>query len=183
MVPIVQKDNEILRKVAKEVAISDIGSPKIKKILSDMKIALDSQEDGVAIAAPQIGVSLRIFVVSEKALDIPDKKEDRKKRVKDPKKVYGHITYINPVITKISKDKSLMEEGCLSVRYAYGKVDRSEKATVKAYDENGKLFTKGASGLMAQIFQHETDHLNGVLFVDKAIDVKEIPPEKESQKS
>jgi 3-phosphoglycerate kinase len=87
MVPIVQKDNEILRKVAKEVAISDIGSPKIKKILSDMKIALDSQEDGVAIAAPQIGVSLRIFVVSEKALDIPDKKEDRKKRVKDPKKV------------------------------------------------------------------------------------------------
>jgi peptide deformylase len=101
----------------------------------------------------------------------------------DPKKVYGHITYINPVITKISKDKSLMEEGCLSVRYAYGKVDRSEKATVKAYDENGKLFTKGASGLMAQIFQHETDHLNGVLFVDKAIDVKEIPPEKESQKS
>jgi hypothetical protein len=53
-----------------------------------MKIALDSQEDGVAIAAPQIGVSLRIFVVSEKALDIPDKKEDRKKRVKDPKKVY-----------------------------------------------------------------------------------------------
>jgi peptide deformylase len=59
----------------------------------------------------------------------------------------------------------------------YGKVKRAEKATVVAYDEYGKKFTKGGSGLLAQIFQHETDHLDGVLFIDKAKFIEEIPPE------
>ena len=70
----------------------------------------------------------------------------------------------------------MTEEGCLSVRYLYGKVKRSVKATIEAYDENGKRHTFGASGLLAQIFQHEMDHLSGVLFTDTAIDVEEIIP-------
>ena len=71
-----------------------------------------------------------------------------------------------------------MPEGCLSVRWLYGKVSRAEKARVRAYDETGKLFEMGGSGLLAQVFQHETDHLNGVLFVDTAIDIEDLPPEK-----
>lgn len=176
MEPIVQNGNLVLRQVAKEVLISDILSPDIKNILQRMKVALDSQDDGVAIAAPQIGVSLRIFVVSEKALEIPDDVNERKKKPIDMTKHYGHIVFINPVLKKISKTKSKLEEGCLSVRYAYGKVNRAKQATVDAYDENGIFFTRGGSGLMAQIFQHEIDHLNGILFIDKATDVKEMPP-------
>src|SRR5581483_3546621 len=153
---ILQKEAAVLRKVAEPV--SEIKSEKTKKILAEMKQALDSQDDGVAIAAPQIGYSLRIFVISPKITSSPN------------------LVYIKPVIQKISKNKKLVEEGCLSVRYLYGQVSRSTKATIEAYDENGKKFTKGASGLIAQIFQHEVDHLNGVLFTDKAKSLEEIPP-------
>ena len=76
-------------------------------------------------------------------------------------------------LTDLSREKEWMPEGCLSVRPLYGKTFRSVKATVVAYDENGKKFTRGASGLLAQIFQHETDHLKGILFIDHAKDVKE----------
>ena len=69
-----------------------------------------------------------------------------------------------------------MPEGCLSVRPLYGKTFRSTKATITAYNKNGKKFTRGASGLLAQIFQHETDHLNGILFIDHAKDIKEEVP-------
>ena len=63
------------------------------------------------------------------------------------------------------------------MRWLYGKTFRSKKATIMAYDENGKKFTRGASGLLAQIFQHETDHLNGILFIDHAKDIKEELPQ------
>jgi peptide deformylase len=72
-----------------------------------------------------------------------------------------------------------MPEGCLSVRWLYGNTFRSKKATVTAYDENGKKFVRGASGLLAQIFQHETDHLVGTLFIDHAKNIKEELPPKE----
>jgi len=170
MVDIVQKDNPILREVAKGVPIEAISSPKIQKILADMKVALDSQDDGVAIAAPQIGISLRIFMVSGKVIGYM-KGDENEKRCHD-------IVFINPIITKRSKEKKYMEEGCLSIRYLYGKVNRSTKVQITGYDELGNGFTRGGSGLLAQIFQHETDHLDGVLFTDTAKDVEDIPPEK-----
>lgn len=178
MISIVQTGDPVLRQKAKEVPEKSITSAKIQKVLSDMKIALDSQEDGVAIAAPQIGESLRIFLISERVFEVPEELADRRREKKDMKKKYGHLIFINPVITKISKEKALLEEGCLSVRYKYGKIERAVKATVAALDENGKKFTRGGSGLMAQIFQHETDHLNGVLFIDTAQDIKDVPPEE-----
>jgi peptide deformylase len=163
---IVQKDNPVLRQIAEDVPISLIKTPKIQKIISDMKKALASQDDGVAIAAPQIAVPLRIFVVSGKANDIVKKTEGCPDEV-----------FINPIITKISKDKKLVDEGCLSVRYLYGKTKRSTKATVEAYNEKGEKISRGASGLIAQIFQHETDHLNGILFTDHAKQIRDLPPE------
>ncbi len=167
MKKIVQTPDKVLFQKAEKVTLSDIKTPKIQKVLAEMSFLMDKEEDGVAIAAPQIGYSLQIFIVSKKAFEMSKKFKDIDK----------NMVFINPEIIKMSKNKKEMEEGCLSVRYLYGKVYRSEKATVKALDENGKEFIMGASGLLAQIFQHEADHLEGILFTEKAKDLKEILPE------
>jgi peptide deformylase len=190
MKKILQTKEPVLRKVAAEVPVGSIKTVKIKKILKEMSEALKSQDDGVAIAAPQIGYSLRIFVVAGKVFGpafsqqgLSEREEREKERAastpgRDPGEKYPgpepkDVVFINPKISRLSKDKEWLPEGCLSVRPLYGKTFRSKKATVEAYDENGKKFTRGASGLLAQIFQHETDHLNGILFIDHAKDVKE----------
>ena len=162
MVEIVQDGHKALRKIADEVTENEFGSTKLLKILSDMKEALDSQDDSVALAAPQIAITKRIFIVSSKILKNEEVEKD------------FPLMYINPIITKISSDKKKMDEGCLSVRPLYGIVKRSTRATVEAFDENGEGFSISASGLIAQIFQHEIDHLDGVLFIDKAKHVKEL---------
>lgn len=174
MKKILQKEAPVLRKISLDIPVEDIALPKIQKIISEMKEALASQNDGVAIAGPQIGYSLRIFVVSAKVLFLVKKKTDVEE-ITDS--LQEDMVFINPVIKKISKEKRIVEEGCLSVRYLYGKVKRNNKAIVEAYDEYGKKITEGASGLLAQIFQHEIDHLNGILFIDKAKYVEEILPE------
>lgn len=173
---ILQKEASVLRDTAKEVPVEQIKSFRIRTILKEMREALDSQDDGVAIAAPQIGYSLRIFIVSGKIVDIIKNKKTSTPNGQGAEE-QATIVFINPKIVKVSKEKKVVEEGCLSVRYLYGKVSRSNKATVVAYDENGKKFERGGTGLLAQIFQHEVDHLNGVLFIDKAKYVEEIIPE------
>ena len=185
MIEIVQKENKILRKIAKPVAIEEIRSAKIRKILADMKEAMNSQNDSVAIAAPQISESVRIFIVAKKVFDIDEEtttiKNGAEKIKKSPPAIENSIddlVFINPEIIKLSKKKEGMDEGCLSVRWLYGRVKRSTNITVKAYNEKGEKFTRGAGGLLAQIFQHEIDHLNGILFTDKASDIEEILPEK-----
>jgi peptide deformylase len=112
--------------------------------------------NGVAIAAPQIGVPLRIFLVHSTSTD------------KREKGILPEIIAINPTIVKLSRKKHIVGEGCLSVGDDYGAVKRSTHATLRAYDEKGNEYERGASGLLAQIFQHEVDHLDGILFVDKA---------------
>lgn len=191
MKKILQKGEKVLRQTAKEIPISQIKTLKIKTVIKEMKASLRSQSDGVAIAAPQIGYSLRIFVVSGKIFnasfaDVSGEglsqddgprgsagptgtDSDRPQRASAKPK---DLIFINPKISKLSRDKEWVPEGCLSVRPFYGKTYRSKKAIVTAYDENGNKFERGGSGLLAQIFQHETDHLNGILFIDHAKDVK-----------
>ncbi len=168
-VTILQRNDPVLRAIAKPVASADIGSDKIKKVIEDMKIALHSQRDGIAIAAPQIGESLRIFVVDGSLL---------KKADKAYKGEGGDLVFINPEIVKLSKDKEEVEEGCLSVRWLYGKIKRSTRATLRALNEKGQEVERGASGLLAQIFQHETDHLDGTLFIDAADELWEMTEEE-----
>ena len=139
-----------------------------------MKNSLAKEKDGVALAAPQIGQAVRIFVIS-KNLPILEAIEKEEKGVKP---LPADLIFINPVITKKSREQKLITEGCLSVRWWYGEVKRSTKATVKAYNEKGECFTLGAAGLLAQAFQHEIDHLDGVLFIDKAENLAEVKPEK-----
>ena len=78
----------------------------------------------------------------------------------------------------MSATKKDLDEGCLSVNELYGKVPRATKALIEAYDEYGMKFTRGASGLLAQIFQHEIDHLDGVLYIDKASELKKLESRK-----
>ncbi len=190
MIKILQKGegDKILRAEAKEIPVKDIVSSPIKKIIKEMSLALRSQDDAVAIAAPQIGYSLAIFVVAGKVFS-EDFLKDENEKTKDEinstpknKKMPPDAVFINPKITKLSKEKEWTPEGCLSVRWLYGKHLRSKKASVSAYDENGNKFVRGASGLLAQIFQHETDHLKGVLFIDDAIEVREEEPIVEKKK-
>jgi len=159
---IVQIGDQVLRNKAVEVPPTLFKTKKLADILQKMKVALDSQKDGVAIAAPQIGLPYRIFLVSEKAYH---------GNTKDIR-----LVFINPVIIKKSKTTEVMAEGCLSVRWKYGEVKRSVNTTVEAYDENGVKFTRVGGGLLSQIFQHETDHLDGVLFIDKAKNVVDQKP-------
>ena len=176
MKEIVQKNDKVLRLKTKEIPIKEITIPKIKKVLKEMSAALKSQSDGVAIAAPQIGYSLPIFVVSGKIFHEDFIKGEEEFDKVPQREIPKDLVFINPKISKLSRDKDWVPEGCLSVRWLYGKTFRSKKATVTAYDENGKKFSRGASGLLAQIFQHETDHLNGILFIDHAKDIKDEPP-------
>jgi peptide deformylase len=172
---ILQKDDPQLRKTAEEVPLEEIGGEKINKILIEMAETLDKCEDGVALAAPQIGILLRMFVISPKAFLIQEPPEENLKKKKESNK----LIYINPVITKKSVKKVVLDEGCLSVRGIFGKIKRHDKVTITAYDERGNKFTRGASGLLAEIFQHETDHLDGVLFIDSAKDLVKIEAKKE----
>lgn len=184
---IVSEGHPALRQVAEEIPLSEIKSVKIQHLIEDMKQALASQDDGIGLAAPQIGVPLRIFLVSKRIFstqktngeDIEPGAETKKStpKVIAPSAHMDDLVFINPVLTKESKEKKWMEgEGCLSVRWVYGKVRRSTKVTIRAYDENGRVFERGAGGLLAHIFQHEVDHLNGVLFIDKAKDLEQVDP-------
>jgi peptide deformylase len=159
--PVVQEGSTVLRAIASAVAKKDIQSPKIKRVISRMKKVLAGEEYGVAIAAPQIGQGLRIFVVSGRAMLPEDALED----AVPP----ADLTFINPELSRLSRAKKEMSEGCLSVRGKYGTVLRHEKASVKALNEKGEAFTYNGTGLMAHIFQHEYDHLEGILYIDKAV--------------
>lgn len=165
MAKLVPENHEALHHTAAAVPVEEITSPKIKKVLKDMRDALRSYNvegfSGLAIAAPQIGVPLRIFYVEDMH---PDRKDGPDIPI---------LVAINPEIVKLSKQKKIVGEGCLSVPGAYGAVERATRATIRAYDADGKRYERGGSGLLAQIFQHECDHLDGFLFTDRAEQVWE----------
>jgi len=168
---IVQVGTPVLRATSEEVPVTEILTERIQTILRDMTEALDAEPDGAALAAPQIGISLRIFILSKRVFGT-DSTHDASS--KDP-----HLVYINPEIIRRSKRKKVVDEGCLSVRGKYGTIARATNVTIRAYDEHGRLFERGAGGLLAQAFQHETDHLNGTLFIDQADEVWDVPtPER-----
>jgi peptide deformylase len=174
MAKLVPQHHPALHEIAQAVPRDAILSPKIQKVIKDMRDALHSYNVegffGVAIAAPQIGVPLRIFLVE-------DMNPERDKKESVPT-----LVAINPALVKVSKKKKIVGEGCLSVPDSYGAVNRSLQATIRAYDEHGKSYERGASGLLAQIFQHECDHLDGILFVDRAEKVWEKVEEMENRK-
>ncbi len=162
-----EHDNPVLRSVAAPVPLEHLHSAEIKKLITDMQKLLVKEEYGVALAAPQVGESVRLFIVSGRALARAAQDDDDEN---EPTPLPDQV-YINPEIISISRKKSDKHEGCLSVRGKWGMVPRYEKATVRAYNEHGVRFTRGASGFLAHIFQHEMDHLEGILYTDKATEL------------
>lgn len=156
-----EQENPHLREHAHPVRREDIGSARLAGIIADMQRLLAAEEHGVALAAPQVGESIRLFIVSGRALAAAQ--DESAAPLPDQ-------IYINPKLVKMSKTKTNKHEGCLSIKGYWGMVPRAEKATVRAFDERGRAFTRGASGFLAHIFQHELDHLDGILYTDKAVE-------------
>lgn len=182
-----EKDNPALREIAREIPTADIRSTRTQQLISEMKALLSKEEYGVALAASQVGEPIRLFIVAGRALardsrNAPLRQAQGKPNKVDlppaSSKVERDQVYINPVMTKMSRMKKGKHEGCLSIRGKWGIVKRAEKATVRAYDETGQLSTRGASGFLAHVFQHEMDHLEGILYTDKTTHVYDEPREK-----
>ncbi len=157
MAKLVPENHPALHRIADAVTDEEFKTGTVTKIIKDMKAALKTYSvDGfvaVAIAAPQIGISKRIFLVEDQSTD-RDSLES--------------FVAINPTIVKVSKKTSLVGEGCLSIPEYYGLVRRHKKATMRALDEHGQEYVIEAEQLLAQILQHEVDHLDGILFTDRA---------------
>ncbi|MBI5742418.1 MAG: peptide deformylase [Candidatus Niyogibacteria bacterium] len=168
--PIIQDGDPVLRKTPPELPLPEITSRRIQDIIHEMSESLYSSANGIGIAAPQIGYSLPIFLISEEAMQKPGAPHNHEAG----KRHWKHFVFINPKLIKSSQKKELLDEGCLSVDGVYGRVRRARQVTVEAYNEKGGKFRVGASGLYAQALQHEMDHLNGVLFIDKAEAVEPI---------
>ncbi len=167
------EENPALRSISREISVNDIGSKKIRTLIAEMKTLLSKEDHGVALAAVQVGEPVRLFIVSGRALargkrTSPD--EDGSETLKPTKKIarVNDEVFLNPTLLKLSRGKVLKHEGCLSIRGKWGEVPRAEKAVLSYLDEAGKRHERGASGFLAHIFQHEMDHLEGVLYIDKA---------------
>ena len=142
---IIKEGDPILRKISKPV--KEI-TPRILRLLDDMKETLIAAE-GAGLAAVQVGVLRRIVLVEhEKA---------------------GLLELINPEIIKSSDARQQELEGCLSIPGKWGITDRPDSVTIRAMDRNGKYFTMSGDGLSARAFCHELDHLDGILYTDRAV--------------
>lgn len=157
MAKLVPENHPALHRMAAEVTPEELTDGTVAKIVKDMKAALKEYAvDGfvaVAIAAPQIGVSKRIFLVEDQSTD---------------RDSLPSFVAINPRLVKVSKKTALVGEGCLSIPEYYGLVRRHKKASLEATDAHGDTFLLESDGLLAQIMQHEIDHLDGILFTDRA---------------
>lgn len=184
MKEIVQDGAQILRNVSEQLPEKLFRSNELSSLIDDMAEALDRYPEGVAIAAPQIGVPYRIFIVrKDRTLPPPVQGSTLNSDVQGGT-LYAKPeveVYINPEIVKTSRRRIESDEGCLSVHGVYGTTKRHERITIKARLQDGSHIQRGAGGLMAQIFEHEIDHLNGILFIDHAKRLIKIPnkyPEK-----
>lgn len=146
MLDIITLGDETLREKCER--ITEFG-PEIA-VLADAMIDSMREEQGIGLAGPQVGVTKRIF-----AAGLVDEQP---------------IVFINPEIIETSQETVVFEEGCLSIPGVYADVRRPSMIKIQAQDVKGKPFTLEASGMLARVIQHENDHLQGVLFVDKLSD-------------
>ncbi|NCP87300.1 MAG: peptide deformylase [Anaerolineae bacterium CG_4_9_14_3_um_filter_57_17] len=156
---IVTVPHEVLRRKARPV--TDFGE-NLQTLIDDM-VETMRQAPGVGLAAPQVGVAERVIVVEYYEHEEDEENEDE--QTPAPKRLY---TLVNPEITRASKEMEVGAEGCLSIPGVMGDVERHLAITVKAQNRRGQPVTLRLKDWTARIFQHEIDHLNGVLFTDRA---------------
>ena len=142
---VVHYPDPVLRRKAVPVAAVD---DRVRALVADMFRVMD-EEEGAGLAAPQVGESLRIFVTGSHERGVERR------------------AYVNPVLVEVGGEFESMEEGCLSLPDIRGSVRRPTQVTIRALDERGREFTETASDFRARVWQHEFDHLEGILIVDK----------------
>lgn len=147
VLPLTTLPSKILHNISVDLPVDVLQS--YKELGKDM-IETMLENDGIGLAAVQIGQNINLFTIN-----------------KDVTKGSDHLILCNPTITFLSKGTNVMEEGCLSCPGIYGNVRRPEKIRVTAYTLDGERVQFKAKGLLAKVFQHEIDHLNGTLIVDK----------------
>ena len=152
---IVTLPDPVLRRKARPITRFD---SDLQTLVDDM-VETMRQAPGVGLAAPQVGISERLIVV-----EYPEKEEDEENE-EAPKKLF---VVVNPEIKERSEETELALEACLSIPGLQGEVERALAITVKGRNRRGQLVKIKAKGWLARIFQHEIDHLNGVLFTDRA---------------
>ncbi len=155
LLEIVTLPEPVLRRKARKV--TDFG-PELQTLIDDMVETMRAAP-GVGLAAPQVAQSLRLIVV-----EYAEESEDENAEPAEPK-LY---TVVNPEITRTSEETVMGTEGCLSIPSILGDVERFEAITVKGQNRRGQPTTIKAKGWLARIFQHEIDHLDGIVFVDRA---------------
>jgi len=164
ILPIIAYGDPVLRKVAKEITKEH---PKLDDIIANMW-ETQYNASGVGIAAPQVGLSIRLFVIDASPFaDDDDLSEDEQAVLSDFKRVF-----INPKIVEESGEEWAFNEGCLSIPDVREDVFRKEKVVIEYVDENWKKQTEILTGLAARVVQHEYDHIEGVLFTDKLSTLK-----------
>jgi len=148
----------VLRAKALPIPPGEITSPVVQRLIDDMFETMQEYA-GIGLAAPQIHEGLRLFVAGVRKAPVPAELGD------DDDMPF--IALINPEVTLVGDSDVQGWEGCLSIPDVRGLVPRSSEVRVDAYDRQGRRITLGASGLPARVIQHETDHLDGVLFFDR----------------
>jgi len=167
---IITPKNPILRKKARKVTNFD--DPKLQALIDDMVETL-FDAPGVGLAAPQVAVSQRVIVVY-----LPDDEESREEYGQDAGVL--HIL-VNPEIVRASRNMVDGVEACLSIPGYYGSVDRHAAVTVQGYDRHGRQVRIKARDWLARVFQHEIDHLDGILFIDRASEIWRAVPQDEAE--
>lgn len=173
-------EEKFLRKKTAEFDLSILGNSQKKKELDGLIKAMREimhEARGVGLSANQVGLNLRLFVAQ--VLNKPLKRDENNEIIMPSPDSMKFYAIFNPEITKFSNKKDVLEEGCLSVPQIYGDVERPERITLEGYEKNGKKIKIKAFGLLARVFQHEIDHLNGVLFIDKAKNLKKVVPKED----
>ena len=155
---ILDDSHPILHKPSKKVSKDEIADPLFQQLIDDMVMTAQAA-DGAGLAAPQIGISKRVFVMTDSS-DNP-------------------FVAINPVITEMHEEVEV-EEGCLSVPGKVGRIIRNRVCTVQHLDRHGKKVTSTFEDFWAQCIQHEVDHLDGIIYTEKAISVSNRQPAEAS---
>jgi len=152
-----KKGAKLLRRKVADFDFKKFSKKEVGELILRMKRAMHTA-GGIGLSANQIGLNIRTFVA-----EVPTSQNKTK-----------FYAIFNPKIEKTSKETVKFEEGCLSVPLTYGQVERARKITLTGQDRNGKQIKIKAWGVLARIFQHEVDHLNGGLFTDKTKDIHRI---------
>lgn len=156
-----------LRRRSIEIEREILLDQKTQQFIDDM-IPTMYDDDGIGLAAPQVGNNIRICVIGKGAL--PKKIKLKKGKIAKTK----DLVLVNPIWQKLSRKTETDLEGCLSVPNTYGKVKRWKDIAVTAWDRHGNELEFEASAFFARVIQHEYDHLDGVLFIDKATGIYEV---------